>query len=83
MKPIKEKQVQLPYSILMRLFKYFLIEPTEEDHKAIKKALEVKLDAMIGHELYTQSKTSTTPEEKEKARLKYLDHVGMKNNFRW
>lgn len=75
--------VNIPKQLLMTLFKYFLIEPTEEDHKAIRKGLEDKLDAMIKHELYTTYKTAETEREREQARIEYLDKIGMHKDFRW
>lgn len=80
---MKEKQVQIPYDTLFSLFRYFLIEPTEEDEKAIKKALDNKLEAMIRHDLYTKSKTLADETEREKARQEYLDRIGMRQDFRW
>lgn len=80
---MKEKQVQIPYDTLFSLFRYFLIEPTEADAEAIKKALDNKLEAMIRHDLYTKYKTAPTNEEKEKARQEYLDRIGILDSFRW
>ena len=77
------KQVQIPLKTLFSLFKYFLIEKTEEDEKAITEALESKLEAMIRHDLYTKSKIAETDEEREKARQEYLDRIGMHEDFRW
>lgn len=80
---MKEKQAQIPLKTLFSLFKYFLVEPTEEDHKLIKQSLECKLEAMIKHDLYTKYKTAPTEEEKETARKEYLDRIGMLDSFRW
>lgn len=80
---MREKQAQIPYETLFSLFKYFLIEPKEEDRIAIEKALNNKLEAMIRHDLYTKSKTLPTEEEREKARQEYLDRIGMHHDFRW
>lgn len=79
----REKQVQIPTTTLFSLFRYFLIEKTEEDEKAIIKALESKLEAMVRHDLYTKSKIAETDEEREKARQEYLDRIGMHKDFRW
>lgn len=78
----KEKQVQIPLSLANRLFRYFLCDD-DSVYEDIKKELEIKLEAMIKHELYTKSKTSDTAEEREKARQQYLDKVGMRDSFRW
>lgn len=79
----REKQSQIPTTILFSLFRYFLIEPTEEDEKLITKALESKLEAMVRHDLYTKSKVAETDEEREKARQEYLDRIGMHKDWRW
>lgn len=80
---MREKQSQIPTTILYSLFRYFLIERTEEDEKLITKALEDKLEAMVKHDLYTKSKVAETEEEREKARQEYLDRIGMRDSFRW
>jgi hypothetical protein len=55
----------------------------EEFCHEIEKGLEQKLDAMVKRELYTKYKTAPTEEEKEEARQKYLDKVGMLKDFRY
>ena len=77
-----EKQIKIPMSLFFKLVCYFLFDETE-NHKEIKKALEEKTDALIKHELYTQYKTADTEEAKQKARIEYLDKVGMRDSFRW
>ena len=42
-----------------------------------------KLDAMVRHELYVKYKTAPTEEEREQARLEYLDRRGVSKSFRW
>lgn len=77
------KHVQISYEAFCALLRYFFTEPTEEDRKTITDALNGKLEAMIKHELYTQSKTALTDTEREKARQEYLDRIGVPENFRW
>ena len=48
-----------------------------------KKGIDKKLDAISKRGYYTQYKTADTQEEREKARLKYLDAVGMHEDFRF
>lgn len=62
---------------------HFLVQKTDEHEEKIIKALEIKLDAMVKHDLYTKSKTAETEEEREKARQEYLDKVGIHPDFRW
>ena len=76
------KMVQIPESLFMALMKYHMLE-MEECLPEIKSGLEGKLEAMVKRELYTKSKTAETEAEREEARKKYLDKVGMHRDFRW
>lgn len=76
------KMVQIPESLFMALMKYHMLE-MEEYLPEIKSGLEGKLEAMVKRELYTKSKTAETEAEREEARKKYLDKVGMHRDFRW
>lgn len=78
----QEKQSKIPETLLYKLFRYFLCDD-DRVYEDIKKELEIKLEAMIKHELYTKSKTADTAEEREKTRQQYLDMVGMHKDFRW
>lgn len=80
---MKEKQIQIPQTLFVKLLKYHFIEQDPELQKEIEKGLEIKLDAMLKHDLYTQSKIADTEEEREKARKEYLDKIGMRQDFRW
>lgn len=73
--------VQIPLELFKQLYSYF--ETGEGDPDAIRKELENKLDSMINRQLYSQSKTSPSPEEREKARREYLDRKGINPDFRW
>ena len=57
--------------------------PYKDDTEEIAKGLQDKLDSMIRHQHYTEYKTAETEEEKQAARQKYLDTVGMHKDFRW
>ena len=76
------KNVQIPYDLFMELLHYHLVQ--EDDYaEDIRRSLEEKLDAMVRHELYVKYKTVPTEEEREKARLEYLDRRGVPESFRW
>lgn len=49
----------------------------------IKSELEKKLNAVVKRQYYSEYKTAETDVEKEVARQKYLDEVGMHKDFRW
>ena len=76
------KNVQIPYDLFIELLHYHLVQ--EDDYaEDIRRGLEEKLDAMVRHELYVKYKTVPTEEEREKARLEYLDRRGVSKSFRW
>lgn len=78
------KNVQMPLESFLKLVRYFYIENHEKElYEEIKKDIEHKIDSLAKHELYTQYKTADTEQEREQARKKYLDMVGMKDSFRW
>lgn len=76
------KNVQISHELFIALVKYFLLEQ-DELFMEIKKGLEKKLDALVTRELYTKYKTAPSEEEREKARLEYLDRRGVPDSFRW
>lgn len=84
----KEKQVQIYHKIFISLL--LLTEDILngndieiEKVEKLNKELHNKLDAMIRRDLYTKYKTSPIEEEREKARLEYLEKTGINKNFRW
>ncbi len=76
------KMVQIPESLFIALMKYHMLG-IEDCLPEIKSGLEGKLEAMVKRELYTKSKTAETEAEREEARKKYLDKIGMHRDFRW
>lgn len=78
------KTVQISTTLLYDLCQYFLEgQRDQETEDAIMAALNDKLDAIVRHWLYTQSKTAATPEAREAARQEYLDEIGMRQSHRW
>lgn len=78
------KNVQISLELFLDLLGYFCLGDTSETRsEAIRDALETKLDKLVQHELYTASKTALAPEEREAARQRYLDKVGIHKDFRW
>ena len=76
------KQVQISEDLFLSLVKYHILEYYNDKEKIVKE-LQQKLDTIINRNLYTQYKTSSSEEEKEKARQKYLNRKGIHSNFRW
>ncbi|MDO4521751.1 MAG: complexin-2 [Eubacteriales bacterium] len=76
------KNIQISYELFVDLVLYHL--SGNEDHREeICRGLEQKLDALVNRQLYSQSKTAPTKEEREKARQEYLDRRGVPESFRW
>lgn len=76
------KKVHISEQLFIALVKYHLGD-IESELPEIKQGLMEKLDAMILSELYSKYKTAPTKEEKEDARLQYLEKRGVSESFRW
>lgn len=79
------KNVQIPIELFYDLVRVHLLDQDDTDTlKRIQRALEGKLDAMARREYYSAYKDkSLTNTERQEARQKYLDAVGMSESFRW
>lgn len=76
------KSVQIPEELFIQLVKYHLLNDDLWQDE-IKTGLERKLENIINRMTYTDYKTAPTEEEREKARQKYLDRKGYREDFRW
>lgn len=76
------KKVQISYELFLELVKYHLMEIDANSEK-IKEELTEKMDSLVLRELYSKYKTAPTEEEKERARVEYLNRRGISENFRW
>lgn len=76
------RNFQISESLFVALVKYHVLG-IEDCLPEIKQALEQKYEAIMRRELYTKSKTALTQKEREEARKKYLDEVGVPEYFRW
>lgn len=84
------KKIQIEEKLFVQMVKYFYSDELGFDdcelnelYYDIKKGIDRKLDAISRRSYYTEYKTAETQEEREKARQKYLDEVGMHKDFRW
>ena len=76
------KYVRIAEDLFCDLFLYHVIG-SEELGQRIKSELEKKMDAMLRHDYYTKYKTALDEAAREEARRKYLDSVGIPQDFRW
>lgn len=79
---IKMKNVQITFTLFRQLVSYHLMED-QSCSEEICKGLMEKVDRMANRQLYTQSKTAPTEEEREKSRQEYLDRRCVPESFRW
>lgn len=84
------KKIQITQDLFVKMIKYFYGDEFElvdnelfELYRDIKKGIEQKLDVISRRSYYTEYKTADTDEAKEQARQKYLDAVGMHEDFRY
>lgn len=80
-----QKNIQIPMDLFLQLVRYHYLNDTDPELPVtIKKGIEDKLEAIIRHQIYSDSKNKAiSPEEREKARQRYLDRVGVRDSFRW
>lgn len=77
------KSVQISLDLFLDIFSYFELEHVELAPKIVR-GIDEKLDALARHELYSKYKNKQlSDEEREEARKKYLDLVGMHIDFRF
>ena len=76
------KNVQIPFNLFRQLVSYHLMED-QSCSEEIYKGLMEKVERMANRQLFTQSKTASTEEEREKSRQEYLDRRGIPESFRW
>ena len=76
------KNVQIPLTLFLELYGYVVLGEYQF-HDDIARQLEYKHRKVYNHLLYTTSKTAKSEEEREKARQKYLDEIGMKGSYRY
>ena len=78
------KNIQIPQELFLQLCKFHLAHlDSPEIISAIEKGLSDKIDSMAKRQLYASYKLADSPEEREKARIAYLDQIGIMDDFRW
>jgi len=85
---MKQKSIQISTELFLNVYKliYDVQEHDFLDLELVQKIdtqIKEKMEAMIRRTLYTDSKTAPTEEEREQARKKYLEEIGMNPDFIW
>lgn len=78
---MKQPTVNIPQELFKALISHFLMN--NDNSEFITKQLNIKLNKMIEHDLYSKYKTAATAEEREQARIDYLDRIGIPEQFRY
>lgn len=79
-----QQSVQIPAELFVQLINYHLYDRrTPELAERIRSGLDLKLEALVRRQLYTESRTADTAEAREKARQAYLDAAGIQEDWRW
>lgn len=71
--------VQISAELFKEIYSYFA---ENDPHSDIMKQLDVKLNKLCEHELFSKYKRAATPQERERYRNEYLDIRGVPNSFR-
>lgn len=79
------KNYQISDELFLELMNYFLFDERDEDtFEKIKTLLNKKCDQIIKRDYYSkQYDESLTPAQREEARQKYLNLIGMHKDFRY
>lgn len=78
------KNVQISVETFLKLAQYFYCEnDSEELRNSIRIDIEHKIDALMRHQLYSDYKQAVSERDREAARQKYLEAVGIQESFRW
>ena len=83
------KNIQIPEDLFIDLCDFFLRDQSDDqtlDDQTltadIKAALNIKLDKIINHKLFSRYKTAPSGADRELARKAYLDKRGVPDSFR-
>lgn len=85
----KEKNIAIRENLFVAIYKLVNlikenVEIPVELFDEIDNGLEEKIAALTRHKLYSQYKfADNSPSEREKARQKYLDSIGIPKDFQW
>ena len=81
----KPKTVQIDFDLFQDLVVYSIRHSDTNDVQftRIEYGVRKKLDAMLRHDLYSMYKSGASESERSSARKKYLDVIGLFDNFQW
>ena len=79
------KNVLLDYDLFGDLYVYACrhAEPDDLQFKRLQAGVCKKLEVMMRHDLYSLYKSGDDERIRAKARMEYLDAIGLSDSFRW
>ena len=79
----KKPQVQIDEDLFLDLLRFFGDDCSDvHPQESINAALSDKVDKLIARKLFSEYKQAPTPEQREEARQRYLDHAQISPAFR-
>lgn len=79
----KKPQVQIDEDLFLDLLRFFGDDCSDVHlQESINSALSDKVDKLIARKLFSEYKQAPTPEQREEARQRYLDHAQISPAFR-
>ena len=75
------KQQKIRLEITQLEFAKLIQEAPE--HSTLRLVLDKKIDDMVKREIYTDMLKAPSEQERQAARLAYLDKIGVPESFRW
>ena len=79
----KKPQVQIDEDLFLDLLRFFGDDCSDVHlQESINAALSDKVDKLIARKLFSEYKQAPTPEQREEARQRYLDHAQISPAFR-
>ena len=79
----KKPQVQIDEDLFLDLLRFFGDDCSDVHlQESINVALSDKVDKLIARKLFSEYKQAPTPEQREEARQRYLDHAQISPAFR-
>ncbi len=85
MNVIRPKSIQIDYDLFLSIVAYISehADPQDPKLKNISAGIHEKLDAIERRTLFTAYKMAPSAEERETARQRYLELMGIPKSFRW
>ena len=81
----KPKTIQIDFDLFQDLVVYAIRHGDRDDAQfaRIEYGVRQKLDAMLRHDFYSMYKSAATESDRSSARKKYLDMIGLFDDFQW